>query len=117
MGYNTVAFLLNDFMGTLKDSPNTIVKILSHPRMSKQDRIVDWTVEGERPVHSQALEVLPTFHADEQKFFVAGGNCITELTAIKLGVSKEGKKTVTLELPDWFEPRWFLKRPKNWPKK
>lgn len=125
MGFNTVAFLLNDFMHTLKDSPKSVLFKLAHPPMSEDDKgslnkQVDSVAResGERPPHSQALEVLPTFHADEQRFFVAGGNCIKELKCVRLGTTKDGKKTVTLELPDWFEPRWYLpNRPKKWPKR
>lgn len=124
MGFNTVAFLLNDFMHDLEKSPKTVTWLLSHPPMSEYDKQRmrqyehEYVAEGEQRVHGQALEIMPTFHADEQKFFVAGGNCITELKVRRLGVSKDGTKTVTLELPDWFEPRWFLApKPRNWPKK
>jgi hypothetical protein len=122
VGFNTVAFLLNDYMHTLEKSPKTVTWLLSHPVMSKEDKAYlgrhDLRIDDEPVVHGQALEVLPTFHADEQKFFVAGGNCISDLKCVRFGVSKEGKKTVTLELPDWFEPRRFMpNKPKNWPKK
>lgn len=106
-------------MHTLKDSPKSLAYLLAHPPMGERDKNHDYehkyVAEGEKPIHGQAVEVLPTFHADEQKFFVAGGNCIVELKVIRFGV-KDGKKTVTLELPDWFEPRWFMAhKPKNWP--
>jgi hypothetical protein len=126
MGYNTVAFLLNDFMHELSKSPKSATFLLTHPPMSEDDkRRMQQTYyhripeeNGEPSVHTQALEILPTFHADEQKFFLAGGNCIVDLKQpVKFGMTKDGKKTVTLELPDWFEPRWWSKpRPKAWPK-
>lgn len=60
---------------------------------------------GEPRVHDQALEVLPTFHADQHKIFMAGGNCIVELQALRYGKTKEGKRTITLELPEWFNEK------------
>ena len=121
MGFNTVVFLLNDFMHTLKDSPKSLAYLLGHPPMSEREKNHDYehkyVSDGEKPIHGQAVEVLPTFHADEQKFFLAGGNCIRELKLVRLGVTKEGKKTVTLELPEYFEPRWYTAKPKNWPKR
>lgn len=128
MGYNTVAFLLNDLMGELKKSPKTVLHLLTCPPMSEEDKkrrhaYMQKAYDDEPGVHFQALEVLPTFHADEQHFFVAGENSITEIRPLRYGVTKEGKKTVTLELPDWFEPRWYAmprggrRLPRNWPKK
>lgn len=113
MGYNTVAFLLNDFMHYLKDSPYTIAFMLAHPPMGDSPTEKDFhkkTIElvardHHEPVpHSQALEVLPTFHADCHKFFLAGGNCINELKFVRYRKTKEGKHTVTLELPSWWDP-------------
>lgn len=132
MGYNTVAFVLNDLMSDIERSPKTAAWLLSHPPMGSSDpeqRAFKYYHSqlpkdfGEPTLHSQALEVLPTFHADEQHFFVAGGNCIQQLQPVAYGVTKEGKKTVTLELPDWFEPGWYAMPrgarglPRNWPKK
>ena len=33
MGFNTVAFLLNDFMGRIQESPKGVAFLLSHPPM------------------------------------------------------------------------------------
>ncbi len=112
MGFNTIAFLLNDMMGYLEKSPKTVVYALTHPKMSLDDerqfwrRSVDSYAEsvGEEPLHHQALEILPTWHADGHKWFFAGGNMIQEMKFLRYGSTKDGKLTVTLELtPDWFD--------------
>ena len=110
MGFNTVAFLLNDFMYTLEKSPHTVTDMLVHPPMSEGDR--QWLAEmatetartkGEPTVDPQALLVLPTFHADHTQYYMAGGNCINNLQVLRFGKTKDGKKTVTLELPEWAQ--------------
>lgn len=57
---------------------------------------------GEPALPPAALQVLPTFHADFKKFFFAGGNTIQDLKPLKYGKTKDGKKTITLELPSWW---------------
>lgn len=111
MGFNTVAFVLNDHMHELVKSPHTVSWALCHPPMSDHPSDMEsWKQQimsvardhDERMVHlSQDLVVLPTFHADNRKFFVAGRNDITELSVVRFNKNK-GKKTVTLELPDWW---------------
>lgn len=113
MGYNTVAFLLNDFMHHLEKSPKTIAWMVSHPPQRHEFNTGEWRKEVEliatafsEPIpDNQALEVLPTFHADHISFFRAGANCITELKVLKYGKTKDGRETVTLELPDWAKRR------------
>ena len=112
MGFNTVAFLLNDFGRNIESSPKTVAWALSHPLMCDNEKsrssfqqCLDSLADeyGEPRLHSQALEVIPTFHADCQKFFYAGRNNIAELQFVRYGVNrKTGKRTVTVELPDWF---------------
>lgn len=111
MGYNTVAFLLNDFMHETIKSPHAVADGVCYPPHSLREdeqrawrRHVDLTADEykEPRLHLQALEVLPTFHADLHQWLVAGGNSITTLKLLKFGKTKEGKKTVTLELPDWW---------------
>lgn len=109
MGFNTVAFLLNDFMHCIEKSPLTVSWALSHPPYSKQsinswrDQVDRYADEcGEPSLHSQALEVLPTFHADGHKWLFAGGNTIAELKFVRFGKDKDGGRTVTLKLPDWW---------------
>jgi hypothetical protein len=111
MGYNTVAFILNDFSSEFEKSPKTVAWRLAHPphRGDEKsfpgywDKVLNSLSRdfNESRLHSQALEILPTFHANETKFLRAGGNCIVELKPVRYGKTKEGKRTVTLELPDW----------------
>lgn len=113
MGYNTVAFLLNDLMHTLEKSPKTVAWAISHPPHSERElteghwrKQVDSVSRdaGEPLLHHQALELLPTFHADWKKFLFAGRNCIHELKFIKFSKDrKTGKKTIVLEMPDWMD--------------
>ena len=112
MGFNTVAFILNDFVHELADNPHTTAYMVGNPYngseepyMQKQAASVA-VANGERVPHSQALRVLPSFHASGRKFFMAGGNCIVECEVIRYR-KRNGKKTVTLELPDWAS-RWRI---------
>lgn len=112
MGYNTVVFLLNDFMHELEKSPKAVTYGLCHPpheageakeegQRRWRDVVRSVAVKNGEPVpHSQALEVLPTFHADFTQWLAAGGNCLTPLTFMRYGTTKDGKLTVTLELPE-----------------
>jgi hypothetical protein len=110
MGFNTVAFLLNDFMHELEKSPRTVAFALAHPPQHGAAAQAHWRtmVEsvaadyGEPVPHSQALEMLPTWHADGHKFIVAGGNCVDELKVDRFYKSKDGRRLVTLELPSWW---------------
>lgn len=112
MGFNTVAFLLNDMMDSLEKNPKTTVYALTHPKWGNDEEKQDWrrAVDryadsvGEPGLHTQALELMPTWHADGHKWFFAGGNMIREMKFLKYGSTKEGKLTVTLELPEkWFD--------------
>lgn len=120
MGFNTVAFLLNDMMYDLERSPKAVVWGLTHPPMSNNQREQDiWfqsvqqvaLENGEPGFSRQALEVLGTFHADYTSFFRAGGNCIDELKLVRYGTitdKKTGQKkdTVVLEMPEWWSKRY-----------
>lgn len=102
--------MLNDMMHEVQKSPKTATFLITHPDFSANDkdfiRRHDLATEyGERHIPSQALEVLPTFHADWKKFFLAGGNAIRELQVVRFGNTKDGKRTVTLELPDGFNEK------------
>jgi hypothetical protein len=107
MGYNTVAFLLNDMMGDIAAAPKTLAYALSHPHLFSDQpdyasRALQRVAEGagER-WNPQALTVMPTWHADAFKFFVAGRNTIAELKWLRGGRS-EFSRQVTLELPEWW---------------
>ncbi len=120
MGYNTVAFLLNDNMHRLQDSPRTVTWALTHPPLSNQEfdqkrwreQVSAVADDYKEPrLHTQALEVLGTFHADFHQWIFAGGNYITTLRFVGYGKTKDGKLTVTLEVPaDWpHHPENFRK--------
>jgi hypothetical protein len=110
MGFNTVVFICNDNLGQISKAPQSVKDLLVSPPMGESSKKRMESPEYRRQVaerfdepilFSDALEVLPTFHADETKFLRAGQNCIVELKFVKYGKTKEGKRTVTLELPDW----------------
>lgn len=108
MGCNTVVFLLNDLMGSLEKSPKTVLFALTHPpngdaRGWREQVNLAADMAGEPRLHPQALEVLPTFHADYTQFLAAGGNCIVPLAPLRYGKTRDGKRTVTLQLPDWWQ--------------
>lgn len=107
MGWNTVAFLLNDHSHELEESPKTVAWALAHPPVmcdpeyiTHQVRLVAQT-NKERMISQQTIHILPSFHADNRIFFMAGGNTIVDCEVLKYGKTKEGKKTVTLVLPEW----------------
>lgn len=113
MGFNTVAFILNDFAHQLEECPEYTAFRVAHPPMSEQD---DVHVEeqarsvaiehNERIPNGQALQMLPTFHADFRKFFTAGGNCISELKFVRTQIDRKTKRrVVVLELPDYLQDR------------
>ena len=112
MGFNTVAFLLNDMMSDLTRSPKTALWMLTHPPMGEHDRQhlhnLSNTIarENGEPILGQALEVLPTFHASGHMFYIAGGNTIKDLSVLRYSKDrKTGKKVVTLVLPDWMQDK------------
>ncbi len=110
MGFNTVVFLLNDMMHEVERSPRSTTFLITHPDFSNnypgRDRRRDVASGfGEPRVTEQALNVLPTFHADCMKVFLAGGNNIQELQVLRTGRTKEGKPTITVEAPEWFNKK------------
>jgi hypothetical protein len=112
MGYHSVAFMLADYASELEQSPKTTAWILSHPHhfafVDNPNKLAEEIAiaKGEKPLHPQALKLLKMRHADENQWLVAGGNTIEELKFVRYGKTKDGKKTVTLELPDWWERKY-----------
>jgi hypothetical protein len=114
MGYNTVAFVLNDFARDIAQAPYQAAYLLAHPPLGPGEN-EKWMIremlnriaeEHKEPrIHGQALEVLPTFHASDTQYFRAGGNCIAPLKVVRYGKTKEGKHTITLELPEWWDKK------------
>ena len=106
MGFNTVAFLLNDHMRSIEESPQTVSYLLSHPQIWENKQYLNIEKRNcardfdEPTLHSQALEVLPTFHANYTYWYQAGGNCIDSLKFVKR-ITIKGKRCVVLELPEW----------------
>ena len=113
MGFNTVAFLLNDFGHQLIKSPHAVAHGLVYaPNFNDEKARQLWrrSIDSVARQHNepelphQGHEVLPTWHADGHKWFFAGGNMIQEMKWMRYGKTKEGKLTVTLELPEkWFD--------------
>lgn len=119
MGWNTVAFVLNDQCHLLEKSPKTVAWMLAHPPSTSDvepdgdprkdgkgiwwkqvDSVADHA--GEPRVNPQTFRLLPTFHADFYQWLAAGWNGIAPLKFVRFGSTKDGKITVTLELPEWF---------------
>jgi len=111
MGFNTVAFILNDLSSELERSPKTVAHMLSHPPMSAKDEAYYNKMyreiahsHNEKIVHEQALRMLPTFHADFTQYLMAGGNNISNLSFVKYNTYK-GRKCVMLELPECMQDK------------
>lgn len=88
MGFNSVAFLLNDMMNEIQRSPKAITYGLAHPPMSDRKEHIDrWhdmvrsvaREEGEPVPNRQCIEMLGTWHADGTKVVAFGGNYYTVL--------------------------------------
>lgn len=114
----TVAVVLNDFGHTLVESPKTVAWMLANPPMSERETdfmrrrplVQQVAAEAEEKVpHHQALEVLPTFHADNRKFYTVGGNSVNELTPLRVQRDrKTGRRVVVLDLPDYLQNKRYL---------
>lgn len=99
MGFNRVAFGLNDRIGDLKRSPRTALHLLMDAGYGECRQ--DLSSHFDEPFLSEkALKVFPSFHADYTKYYRAGGNCCVELTVHKT-YRRNGKKYIVLEAPDW----------------
>jgi hypothetical protein len=115
MGYLTVALVLNDLASELEKSPKTAAWLLSHAPMHYDDKnqyrrtADEVSRENNEPrLHSQALEVVPTFHADETHYFRVGQNDITDLKF--LGYERRnGKRVVVLEIDDQLD-KWIAEK-------
>ena len=108
MGMNTLAFILNDHIREIERSPRTAAWMLVHPPLPHHPPTLLQSVAtqyGEPFLHTQALEVLPCFHSSQFKFFVAGGNCITELEVVQFSTARAKEHTVKLHLPSWWKSR------------
>ncbi len=111
MGNMTVALILNDVADSLWKNPQSTAALIrictssgrgsNDPNMHKY--IVGFPNEfpGESFLHSQAMEILPCFHASQTKFYMVGQNRITESEIKSYGkCRKTGRKTVTLYIED-----------------
>jgi len=67
MGFNTVAFFLNDQSDQIESDPNTIPRIMDSMR------------GGQGNDDRQYMTVLPSVHADGDQIIMAGGNRITTI--------------------------------------
>lgn len=111
MGFNTVVMLLNDCMHEIEKAPNGLAYLLCHPPMCKSEmenylrkHAIEKSVEHNEPSGAlYGVTVMPTFHADFTKFFRAGQNDIEACEVLRFGKTKDGKKTVTLILPDYIQ--------------
>lgn len=102
MGYNTVAFILNDYVDDLQKAPKTTADLLAHAVVYREGDVARYAQQNDEPIpHSQAIEV-ESFHADETRYYRAGQN---SLLTLKYVTTKkvDGKKCVVLELPEFMQ--------------
>lgn len=136
MGYNSVFFALNDLADGFRKSPNGYAHLLTYAHELQRGIYDDrgarsvWehaneiaAKHGEPRLHPQALEAIACFHADETRYFMAGGNCMTDLGyPVKYGVEKDRRtgeeyQTVTLRLPEYQQKQWRKRREEEAKKK
>lgn len=108
MGFNTVAMVLNDVAHVVAESPYTLTWAFTHPPHDREDVQTSWRRQtisvakehSERPISfGHDVIVLPTFHADDHRFLLAGHNALTQLKVHKINTAKN---LITLELPAWW---------------
>lgn len=107
MGYMTVIVCLNDHVSDVEKSPKTAAYKICHAPLSERDKNERWDNEmgrvhtefGEPRLSSYALNVLPTFHADDVRYYKFGYNSYQKLTYHSSGEDKKtGKKWIKLEI-------------------
>lgn len=104
VGFNTVVFMLNDFTSDLTQNPRTTVRLLTAQRTEQPQHLSVFSqMHNERVPNQQALQVVSCFHSSTMEFFVAGGNQMSRLEVVRFGKNKDGRKTVTLVLPEWWK--------------
>lgn len=72
MGNNTVALLLNDFASEWDHYPESIAM-----------RVKEGLAGGQGSRFGQAIELLPSCHADGDQIVMAGGNRITPIAVLR----------------------------------
>lgn len=117
MGFNTVAFILNDLAHELRKSPHTTSFIVGCPYEGTESSYHRRQVEsearenGESVPHTQAIKVFPSFHADGRKFYMAGRNSMSELKIVRTQMDRSiGRRVVVLELPEYLQESENFKR-------
>lgn len=78
MGYNTVALFLNDAWHQIENDSAKVLKDIRHESVLPENN-------GDIQVgnHANAIKVLQTFHADNEKILIAGGNDIIDFESNK----------------------------------
>lgn len=112
MGYNTVVLLLNDHMHELAKAPHALTFAVTHPPHSDDHDHMEkyWWPQvfsvakdhGEdASCFRNALQVMPTFHADEKHILVAGWNSLIRL---KYGEYKYNRKKneMVVKMPEYW---------------
>jgi hypothetical protein len=108
MGFNTVAFVLNDFSSDLLAAPKTTAELLVYGGVGgfklDEQRQRFARLNKEPAPHFQAMSDVVSFHADDTHWFRAGGNSLDTLKFVRFGKAKD-KRVVILEVPDWLSER------------
>jgi hypothetical protein len=109
MGFQTIVHLLNDQMHDMERCPHGFTYMLTHPPQDHNDaehiRYHSYSIAKE---HNEPfggltqITVMPTFHADNEMFYMAGGNSIDLCDKVTYGMRK-GKKVAIIELPEWMQ--------------
>lgn len=111
MGMNTIVLLLNDMMDSLEKSPKTAAYHLYNPPMDGRRMVASnynprfalTPMFNEPVLHRQALQVMPTYHADDTHFLRAGGNELARVELAEYGFDrKTGRKFAKVWLEEWM---------------
>ncbi len=112
MGFNTVVLVLNDHMHELSKSPLTLTWAICHPPSSNSEEYLNkhWWPQvmsvaedhGENAnCFRSALQILPTFHADDKHVLLAGWNSLIRPTYDDYKFNRE-KTKITITLPEFW---------------
>lgn len=128
MGFNTVFFVLNDFIHAIKDSPKAAAAYIYYAcsgagHSENHQRYLDIAnqvaSENSEPLlHFQMMEVIQSWHAGHTRYFQAGGNSMEEMEFEDTIIRKDKKtgeeyRCVVLREPEYLQKIFREQRAKD----
>jgi hypothetical protein len=95
MGYNSVILVNHDNSDKLKQSPKTVMQLLTTPGLYDEPRRFFAKYCDEVCVPEDAMKVLPPVHSKDDMFLHVGGNTVKHLSKVSEFVL-DGKKHIII---------------------